>query len=333
MSWRRQLPIWNTPAIPPIPLNGGEWKKRISRQTPKPALAHQARSIDHADWPKWNPPHPTIYYLNDCRNLSNELADAALYYHLQGDDAAAIETLHDQWHLADLLQNESNKLFVRFLVSKGIQAEILNRLEVITSNVVLTKDPNNTKALQTSAARELIGQLLAHRDAKAEVNDVLHDESEMFHTDSNANPILKPSIDRIIETSNRLNAERGLVAMSLACHLYRFDTGQWPKSLNDLNSYLPSVPTDPFGDGKQTLGYALIKGALPDGSDRPLVYSRAGMKDGLFFRIDVPAYSFYVGDGSQLPAQKQKQGGQFRDVAGWAPPEESHPIPTTQPLE
>jgi hypothetical protein len=121
--------------------------------------------------------------------------------------------------------------------------------------------------------------------------------------------------------------------MSLACHLYRFDNGAWPRTLADLHSYLPRMPIDPWGDGKQTLGYALIKGGLPDGADRPLVYSRCWLNDGLFFRIDGPEYSFYSYDGSDLPAREQKRGGQFRDVASWVPPAGSHPFPATQPLQ
>ena len=77
----------------------------------------------------------------------------------------------------------------------------------------------------------------------------------------------------------------------------------------------------------------LIKAGLPDGSDRPLVYSLSGAKDGLFFRTNQPAYSFYTGDGSHKPESKQKQGGQFRDVASWALPEGTHNAPATRPLE
>ena len=31
------------------------------------------------------------------------------------------------------------------------------------------------------------------------------------------------------------------------------------------------LPKDPWGDGKQNFGYVVIKGGLPNGSDRPLV--------------------------------------------------------------
>jgi hypothetical protein len=291
------------------------------------ALAHQARSIDHANWPPRHSPPPNTTYLNGCRALSNELADAALFEHFQGNDAAAIETLRDDWHLADALENQPSKTFVRLLVSVGIRASVCNRLEIITSNIVLTKDPNNTKDLQTSVATQLIDEYLQQEDAAAAVNDVVQAEGTAVTAMS------KPTIDRCILTYSRVNAERDLAAMSLACHLYRFDQNEWPKSLDDLRGYMPGMPVDPFGDGAQTLGYVLIKNGLPDGSDRPIVYSRGGMKDGLFYRNDRPAYSFYIGDGSHRPSRDQKQGGQFRDVANWAPAEGSHPAATTQPIE
>lgn len=314
------------PSFPPF---SAEWlsmeKADFAANTEARALAHQARSIDQANWP---PRHsnPPVSYLNECRNLSNELADAAVYEQIQGDDAVAIETLRDQWHLADLLRDQPGKTFVRLLVSVGIRAEICNRLEVVTSSVALTKDFHDPTDLQTSAAGEFIAELLQQPDARTELNDVLHDEGSIY-------PMNKPTVDRLIETCNRVNAECGLAAMSLACHLYKLDTGDWPKSLDDLRGYLPSVPIDPWGDGKPTLGYALVKGGLPDGSDRPLVYSRAGMRDGLFFRTDRPEYGFYFGDGSQRAASMQKQGGQFRDVARWVPVEGSHLGATTQPLD
>jgi len=313
-------------SYPPYP---AEWQRMekidFAANAEARALAHQARSIEQANWPLLKLPDQS--YLNECRNLSNELADAALFQHFQGDDAAAIETLRDQWHLADILEDRSEKKLICLLVSIGIRAQICNRFEIITSKVVLTKDPGDSKDLQSDVARELIEQLFKQQDAKTEVNEILRAEGTKVNT------INKPSLDGCIETGNRVNAERDMAAMSLACDLYRFDTGDWPKSLDDLHGYLPSVPIDPWGDGKQMLGYALIKGGLPDGSDRPLVYSRCGMKDGLFFRIDQPAYSFYTGDGSDRPRREQKQGGQFRDVASWAPPEGSHPAATTQPLE
>jgi hypothetical protein len=77
--------------------------------------------------------------------------------------------------------------------------------------------------------------------------------------------------------------------------------------------------TDRWGDGTQPLGYVLVRGGLPDGGDRPLVYSRCRSKDGLMYRTDAPQYGFYTLDGSDRPSSEQKQAGQFRDVARWVP--------------
>jgi hypothetical protein len=114
---------------------------------------------------------------------------------------------------------------------------------------------------------------------------------------------------------------------------FQFEKKRWPNSVDELVPvYLPSVPIDPWGYGKQTFGYLLVKNGLPDGEDRPLVYSRCESKDGLFFRVDRPEYGFYYGDGSDLPNSKQKQGGQFRDVARWVPAAAVHSGATTKPL-
>jgi hypothetical protein len=97
-------------------------------------------------------------------------------------------------------------------------------------------------------------------------------------------------------------------------------------------NYNAKVPLDPWGDGKQTLGYVLIKGGLPDGKDRPLVFDRCHSRDAMFYRIDEPQYGFYVDDGSGLPLNQRKQGGQFRDVTLWQPRNIPKGQPTVTPL-
>ncbi len=140
-------------------------------------------------------------------------------------------------------------------------------------------------------------------------------------------------IARVAETFNRSNAERTMAAMSLACHLFCADRDRWPTSLDELlATYLPEAPPDPWGDGIQTFAYVLIKGGLPDGSDRPLVYCRCWSPDGLFFRIDAPQYGRYSQDGSTKPSIDMKHGGQFRDVAQWVPAPGHREGPTTRPL-
>jgi hypothetical protein len=292
---------------------------------PARVLAHQARSVTQANWPSLKVNNPASHYLNACRSLSNELADAALYQHLHGDDAAAIETLRDQLRLGDSLVYRPDKTFVSLLVGIGIRAECVNRLEVITAGIALSNDPKQVKSLQSTEARKLIAQLLDHSDAKTQLDQTLVAEG------TPNTPSVAALTPRMMFTINRVNMEVDMAAMSLACHVYRFDTGNWPNSLDDLHPYLPRIPIDPWGDGKQSLGYVLIKAGLPDGSDRPLAYSRCNAKDGLFFRLDKPCYSFYTGDGSQLPSAQQKQGGQFRDVASWIPVDEGDKN-TTQAL-
>jgi hypothetical protein len=200
---------------PPYPT---EWyrmeKGAFSANTEARELAHQARSLTTANWPH-------LLYLNACRSLANDLADAAIYQHLQGDDAAAIETLRDLWHLADMLDDGSDKRVICLLVSIGIRELDLNRLMIITANVVLGKEPHDTKALQADVAREFIAQLSKPADAKTQMDATLHSEG------ANGKNFTAPQIDLCIELVNRVDAERDMAAMSLACHLYRFDAGAW----------------------------------------------------------------------------------------------------------
>jgi hypothetical protein len=321
-------PAASNTSYPPYPPFSAEWqnmeKTCFETNAQARALAHDARSIEHANWPPEKAKNPVLY-LNNCRALGNDLADAALYQHLHGNDAAAVESIRDLLHLADLLENQSNKTFIRLLVSLGIRALAMDRLNVISSNVALSKDSRDANAVQVGVARELIDQVLKEQ-AQVEMNNVGRAEQAVDKA-----TIKMSTVTDLIETANRVDTECEMTAMSLACHLYRVDTGGWPKSLTDLHGYLATVPIDPFGDGKQTLGYVLIKGGLPDGTDRPLVYSRLRSKDGLFILNDQPRYSFYNGDGSNLPEKAQKQGGQFRDVASWAPTPGRALAATTQP--
>jgi hypothetical protein len=269
-------------------------------------MAHQAASLTHAVWPPFN--RQKLSYLNECRNLANEIGDAATYQSLiLKDQPAAFESAEDLLHLAELLKNQPGENLVRLLVGEGIEALDTYRLMVMVSGATITEDAGDRDDLPLSTATDWIARLLDHPDAQAELAQAMKSEP----AGSATNPILKPSMDRILETIRRAQSERGMTAMVLAAHVYQHKHGRWPGSLEELQSELPRVPVDPWGDGKQTLGYVLIKGGLPDGTDRPLVYSRFNSKDGLFFRTDEPEYGFYKSDGSKLPAAQQKQGGSF----------------------
>jgi hypothetical protein len=306
------------PPYPPYP--PGWWtteKAAWEANGPALRLVHEARSVNVAHWPHDNV--ELIPMLNLCRGLANEMADAALYQHLQGDNAGAIETIRDLLHLADLLETQvgQQQRVVPILVSAGIEAMALDRLEIITSSVTLTGDRANTHDLQLGVAEALSALLAPLYDVKKLSELTINDQR---------------SRNRFIETLNRTNTERQFAGISLQCHVFRLDKGRWPNSLMELLRSPENIPIDPWGDGKQTLGYVLIKGGLPDGGDRPLLYSRELSKDGLFYWANRPTYSFYSNDGSDVPFDQQKHGGQFRDVAGWAPPAGTKSLPTTRPL-
>ncbi|HEX4125494.1 MAG TPA: hypothetical protein VHY37_12255, partial [Tepidisphaeraceae bacterium] len=207
--------------------------------------------------------------------------------------------------------------------------------------VKLTNDPADRRDLPVASARSWIARLLDHPSPQSRLDIMLDGE---FRIAQQEHPELKtkaqflalqkdPDVPTLLRVVRDGIAERDMGAMSLAAHLYQFQHGRWPANIKELATELPAVPLDPFGDGKQTLGYVLVRHGLPDGGDRPLVYSRFGAKDGLFYRLDVPEYDVYHGDGSSTPHKQQKQGGQFRDVARWVPAATSAGAgPTTRPL-
>jgi hypothetical protein len=263
-------------------------------------------------------------YLTPIRQLANELADAALYEQTQGNDVEAVELARDALALGHSIRGSKN-FIVNLLVGGGAEGLGCHRLMLLGPQLRLGKDPAaNRKVLPP----ELIADLLAPRDVKAEFAAALAREKPLP-------PGAKPlDVGQVTEVLTRCYAEQGLTAMSLACQLYRAEKGRWPATAAELvPAYLPKLLPDPFGDGKQTLGYVLIKGGLPDGGDRPLVYHRNNSPDGLLYRIDEPQFGFYKGDGSTLPAAQQKHGGQFRDVTLWKPVKLAPGASTTRVLE
>jgi hypothetical protein len=287
-------------------------------------LVRKARSITDTVWPD------DASYQDSCRKLAENLGDAALYLDYQGRHAEGVEEVRDIFHFADLLQEKrpSNKFFLRVLFGAGVRAIAANCLEQIASAVPLTNDPGNDRDLQTKTAHELIAQMFSTRKAIDLLTDTLGGPPGSAAWMSHDNDINQ----KTLQAFDRIRAECIFAAMSLACHLYQFDKGHWPSDLSQLvPAYLPSIPLDPWGDGKQTFGYVVIKGSLPDGSDRPLIYCRCLSQDGLFFRTDRPAYGFYNPDNPELPVELQKHGGQFRDIVRWQP-QTAITGPAIQPL-
>jgi len=124
---------------------------------------------------------------------------------------------------------------------------------------------------------------------------------------------------RAVQNHMTSRADRRMSAVSLAVQLYRADHGYWPPSLEALvPKYLPAVPVDPMAPNGRPLGYVLVKGGLPDGGDRPLVFSVGtdGVDDSARDGIPTgPMYGWYRGRD------------EWHDLTRWAPPPS-----TTQPV-
>lgn len=296
-------------------------------------LVHEAGMMQSADWPAPDPNPQNrnrFSYLNECRNVANEIGDAAEYQSLVlHDQPAAFASAGDLLRLSALLREAPGENLIRLLVAEGIDSLTMSRVMLAVANAPITLDAKDVNDLPLTTATQWIARLLDHPDAQAEEDQAMKGEPP----GAASNPILQQSLVRVLETIRRVQGERDLAAMSLAAHVYQFKHETWPANLDELKTELPRVPIDPWGDGKEPLGYALISGGLPDGSDRPLVYSRCGMKDGLFFEADVPEYSFYsVPSGSKRGSGTKKQGGQFRDVTSWAPEKGAKSGAATRPL-
>jgi len=294
---------------PPYP---AEWMRMETASyafnVPARALVREARSRTTAYWLQLDAAGKIdMSYMNGCRNLANEVGDAALFQHLQGDDAGAIESVRDLRHLADLLDGPENKMIVQSLVALGVRMIADHRLDVITSDVALTDGPAESKKLQISTAKTLVGQLFDNEDPA--LRYAKFNLAQGDHT--------------LIQL-RRGQMENNLAAMSLACHVFRFEKHRWPASLEELTAYLPAVPHDAWGP----MGYALVR-RQPGNAERPLVYSHCNSRDGMFYSVSEPQYSWDPGLGS---GDIRKQGGQFRDVTLWAPAN-PNPGPTTRPLE
>lgn len=126
-------------------------------------------------------------------------------------------------------------------------------------------------------------------------------------------------IEPSFEQYYRIISERRTTAVALACHLYRADHGQWPDRLDALApAYLPAVPADPYHADGRPIGYAILKGRLPDGGDRPVLWFDAGPVDASI--PAEPTYGWYT-DGAAMRTYKECR--QYRDLLRFTPPPKS----------
>jgi RNA polymerase sigma factor (sigma-70 family) len=285
-------------------------------------LAHQARSLWHADWTGGN---GALGNMNHLLNLTNNLSDAAVYANSQGNAVQAVEIIRDLMHLSNLLANSPSSGLMPMIRGKVIELLTGDQVMIIAAGARFTNDPLNTRDLQVQTAHELIAQLRDHPNSQALIDKAKKDEHPEF-------PTRPTTFTRALEMFRRGDAEYDLAAMSLASHLFKFEKNRWPNSLDELiPAYLPTAIVDPWGDGKQPLGYGLVKGGLPDGSDRPLVFFRLNSSDGLCYLVNTIYYSYYFDDGSDRPHNLQKHYGVFLDVTHWQPIAH-YTGPATQPL-
>jgi hypothetical protein len=313
---------------PPYPPDSADWRKAAIAAWDADAstrlMVHHARHLNDTQWPD----DPS--YLVPCREVGNNLGDAALYLDFQGWHAQAVDQVRDMIHLADLLQEKrpSYGLLVRMLYGAGVRAMALNRLQQIVAGIQITDDASNIHDLQASTARELIAQLLGAPKAIDVMTDTMGGPPG-----SVAWMVLDKKLnERTLSVFARVKTECTFAAILLACHVYESEKGHWPADLNQMvPDDLPSVPIDPWSKDARTFGYRVIKGGLPDGGDRPLIYCRLSSEDGLFFSINEPHYSFYDDDREGGLSGIHKHGGQFRDIVRWQA-QTKNSAPMTRPL-
>jgi len=128
---------------PPFP---PRWHKLADRaipaNAPSLALMRRARGYSRFDWgvAAASPAYAILLrHLNEARELANFTGDAALYFHVHGDDAEAVEFLRDVLHEARAL-NVQPTFAVTHLVSAGCESLALARLEVIAPGLTIAPD-------------------------------------------------------------------------------------------------------------------------------------------------------------------------------------------------
>ncbi|MDB5296857.1 MAG: hypothetical protein JWO31_2840 [Phycisphaerales bacterium] len=306
-----------------------EWERVASAayEYNAPALAdvRRASAMTAAAWPAERVDgHPSYAHLDALRNITNQVGDAALLEHVRGGDASAVARVRDLLHLADLLDDGRPGPILQPLVAAGIRAVALDRLLIVNSGIRLTDQPTTAAIPATTATTPATagGKAVSVADVDALIRQLFVRDPETAvaradrlvggaRAEDSKTYAKAEEAERVRTVFRRDVTERNLVAMALACRLFRFRNQRWPASLDELAALLPAPPADAAGP----MGYALVKAGLPDGGDRPLVYSRAGVPAGgrPAYPTAEPQFSHYSNyvPGNRIPP------GQFRDVTLW----------------
>lgn len=316
--------------------------------------------------------------LNRMRTLANTLADGAVYQHLKGSDAEAMERVRDTLHVSRSVRHD--EFLVCQMVAMGIDALAMNA--ILTMAPALQADANSNPAARKQA-QELIAQLLDEREAwegltrgirgervadmdyvrflaqgtwvigpladmqrvrtnpqfeavlqgtssgnYADAAPSLHGyarwaETERFALYTSTGRYSRffsgnqVSLDRYSRTHFRVIGDRRMAAVSLAVRLYRVDTGNRPATLDVLvPKYLPALPADPFRNDGRAVGYRIVRGGLPDGGDRPMLFVEEGPELARTL-LREPMYSYARDPG---PPPLQQAFRQYRDLSRFVPP-------------
>lgn len=125
--------------------------------------------------------------------------------------------------------------------------------------------------------------------------------------------------DRFLEQCYRYSAQRRTLAIALAIRLFRSRNGRWPASLDALvPDFLPEVPRDPLVAGSPPIALIVLRGALPDGSDRPMLRFGAAAGAQPSPPPPTPCFGWY----------RSQDDVQWRDLSRWYPPP-----PATEPAD
>jgi len=127
---------------------------------------HRAQFRDHLKPLQFNTDH-----LREARTISNTICDGALYSHLHGNDAEALERLLDVMHLARTLRHDD--LVVCQLTSIGIEASACSSAQLMAP--ALRVDPTTR-----SKVAQLIEQLTDETDLQAGIVRSLWMERILF---------------------------------------------------------------------------------------------------------------------------------------------------------
>lgn len=141
-------------------------------------------------------------------------------------------------------------------------------------------------------------------------------------------PRLVSTGERYLETCFGVIGDRRAAAVSLAAQLYRIDHGKWPARLDELvPNYLKSLPPDPYYDDGRPMGYVVLKGALPDGSDRPMVFFDAGETEDVEI-LPEPMFGWQM--EQRMGRKASREIRQYRDISRFVP---ALPAASTQAVD